>query len=58
MNSDPDRTPETREHRDELVDALADELLQFAAELHSLPPRLESTARVPAERGTVELTAA
>ena len=38
LKTDPDRTQETREYRDELVNALADELLQFAAELGSLPP--------------------
>ena len=38
LKTDPDRTQETREYRDELVNALANELLQFAAELGSLPP--------------------
>ena len=38
LKTDPDRTQETREYRDELVSALADELLHFAAELGSLPP--------------------
>ncbi|MFM2067098.1 MAG: hypothetical protein RLZZ584_2007 [Pseudomonadota bacterium] len=39
LKSDPAPTVETRQQRTELVDALIDELLQFAAELRSsLPP--------------------
>ena len=38
LKTDPDRTKETRDYRDELVDVLIDELLLFGAELHSLPP--------------------
>ena len=38
LETDPDSTQATREFRDELVNALADELLQFAAELCVLAP--------------------
>jgi CRISPR-associated protein Csy1 len=38
LKSDPARNVETRRQRAELVDALIDELLQFAAELRCLPP--------------------
>ena len=38
LESDPTRNLDTREHRDELVNGLIDEFLQFSAELQSLPP--------------------
>ncbi|MEX8519850.1 MAG: type I-F CRISPR-associated protein Csy1 [Leptothrix sp. (in: b-proteobacteria)] len=37
LKSDPARNIETREYREELVNGLIDELLQFSAELRSLP---------------------
>lgn len=38
LKSNPRANLETREFRDEMVEALLDELLQFGAELRSLPP--------------------
>lgn len=38
LESDPTRNVETRARRDELADALLDELIQFTAELHELDP--------------------
>ena len=38
FRSDPTRNLETRKHRDELVNGLVDEVLQFSAELRALPP--------------------
>lgn len=37
LESDPARNKETRERRDELVEALLDELMQFTAEVQTLP---------------------
>jgi CRISPR-associated protein Csy1 len=38
LDSDPARNLATRERRDELAEALLDELMQFTAELHTLEP--------------------
>ncbi|MGD9945939.1 MAG: type I-F CRISPR-associated protein Csy1 [Burkholderiaceae bacterium] len=38
LESDPDKTMETRDHRDELVDRIIDELYDFAAEFRALAP--------------------
>ncbi len=45
LESDPARNKETRARRDELVEALLDELMQFTAEVQTLPPGWSSDAQ-------------
>jgi len=45
LQTNPTRNVDTREHRDAHVEMLIDELLQFTAELHSLPPGWSRDAR-------------
>jgi len=44
LESDPDKTVHTRDRRDDFTAAIIDELLQFAAELHSLEPGWSASA--------------
>lgn len=45
LESDPVSNRASREHRDELVEAMLDELMQFTAELHTLEPGWSNDAR-------------
>ena len=45
LEGDPARNEDTREHRDELVETLLDELMQFTAEVQTLAPGWSADAR-------------
>jgi len=45
LESDPARNKETRERRDELVESLLDELMQYSAEVQTLQPGWSADAR-------------